>query len=111
MACPCKLAQRCSATAQPLTKLPQQESDFSQLRQLPAAFAGTMEGGYAWLTLNYLLGKLGKAESETIAAIDLGGGSVQQAFALAADEAKKAPDGYVIELAGGPKTYSVYVHR
>lgn len=73
--------------------------------------AGTMEGGYAWLTLNYLLGNLGKPESETVAAIDLGGGSVQQAFALSPKEAESAPDGYVIQLAGGPLTYHIYVHR
>ena len=70
-----------------------------------------MEGGFAWLTLNYLLNKLGKPESETVAAIDLGGGSVQQAFALNEAEAKKAPDGYVLQLAGGPQLYHVYVHR
>ena len=72
---------------------------------------GTDEGGFAWLTLNYLLGHLGKSEAETIAAIDLGGGSVQQAFALTAAEAKEAPSGYVTELSGGGKDYSVYVHR
>ena len=33
--------------------------------------AGTEEGGFAWLTLNYLLGHLGHKESDTVAAIDL----------------------------------------
>lgn len=73
--------------------------------------AGTMEGGFAWLTLNYLLGKLGQKESETVAAIDLGGGSVQQAFAISQSDAKAAPEGYIIQLAGGPQMYNVYVHR
>ena len=46
-----------------------------------------------------------------MAAIDLGGGSVQQAFALTAEESEAAPDGFVMPLSGGPKTYNVYVHR
>ena len=73
--------------------------------------AGSDEGAFAWLTLNYLLGKLGQPESDTVAAIDLGGGSVQQAFALTKEEAKAAPEGFVQTLSGGPKTYDVYVHR
>ena len=73
--------------------------------------AGADEGGFAWLTLNYLLGNLGKREDKTIAAIDLGGGSVQQAFAVPASEAAKAPAGYITQLSGGGRAYSVYVHR
>ena len=73
--------------------------------------AGTEEGGFAWLTLNYLLGHLGKAEDSTVAAIDLGGGSVQEAFALTNEEAKDAPKGYISTLSGGGKSYNVYVHR
>ena len=47
-----------------------------------------------------------------MAAIDLGGGSVQEAFALTDAQAKAAPDPlYVTKLKGGGKQYSVYVHR
>ncbi|BDA45973.1 Apyrase 2 [Coccomyxa sp. Obi] len=71
---------------------------------------GADEGAFAWLTLNYLLGHLGQSEEKTVAAIDLGGGSVQQAFAISAEEAAKAPPGYVTQLSGGGRTYNVYVH-
>lgn len=46
-----------------------------------------------------------------MAAIDLGGGSVQMAYAMNAKEARKAPDGYVQSLAGAGRAYNVYVHR
>ena len=81
------------------------------LKQDKGPCAGADEGGFAWLTLNYLLGHLGKPEDKTIAAIDLGGGSVQQAFAVPPAEAAKAPAGYITKLAGGGRTYNVYVHR
>ncbi|KAK9807066.1 hypothetical protein WJX72_012473 [[Myrmecia] bisecta] len=71
---------------------------------------GADEGAFAWLTLNYLLGHLGQEEGKTIAAIDLGGGSVQQAYAMTETEAKKAPDGYVVPLKGNNRNYHVYVH-
>jgi hypothetical protein len=73
---------------------------------------GAHEGAYAWLTLNYLLGTLDAPRPEdTVAAIDLGGGSVQEAFALPAEEAAAAPAGYVTRLRAGGREYSVYVHR
>ena len=47
-----------------------------------------------------------------MAAIDLGGGSVQEAFALSDAQAKAAPDPlYVTSLSGGGRSYHVYVHR
>lgn len=75
-----------------------------------AILDGTDEGGFAWLTLNYLLGNLGKDPKSTVSAIDLGGGSVQEASALPDAEAKTAPKGYVTQLKGGGKVYNVYVH-
>ena len=45
------------------------------------------------------------------AAIDLGGGSVQEAFAIPSDEAAAAPDGYVTRVWAGGSSFDVYVHR
>lgn len=73
--------------------------------------AGKDEGAFAWLTLNYLLGKLGKGADATVAAVDLGGGSVQEAFALSDSDAATAPAGYVTKLKASGGTYNVYVHR
>jgi hypothetical protein len=73
--------------------------------------AGADEGAFAWLTLNYLLGHLGGDESNTVAAIDMGGGSVQMAYAVDDATAKRAPSGYIFKLKGGGKNYNVYVRR
>jgi hypothetical protein len=54
-------------------------------------WAGKDEGAFAWLTLNYLLGRLGGPVGKTVAAIDMGGGSIQEAFALEPAHAKSAP--------------------
>jgi apyrase len=73
--------------------------------------SGVDEGAFAWLTLNYLLGRLGRPHSETVAAIDLGGGSVQEAFAMSSSEARNAPHAdYITKLRGGGQQYSVYVY-
>ncbi len=47
---------------------PFQFSDVDDVKIL----SGVDEGAFAWLTLNYLLGNLGKAEHGTVASIDLG---------------------------------------
>lgn len=154
--------------------------------------SGVDEGAFAWLTLNYLLGRLGGSEQDTggwycasmlsdavgccllagraalpakcskrqgdgesrarcasgpakprhtvlapfhfvsphfttptprppslpphpppaVASIDLGGGSVQEAYAMTAKEAAAAPDKqYLTELKSGGHHYHVYVYR
>lgn len=50
---------------------------------------GIDEGAYAWLTLNYLLGKLNDPPEHMVATIDQGGGSVQMAYAMS--ESMPAP--------------------
>lgn len=46
-----------------------------------AVMDGSLEGVYAWVTANYLLGKIGGPDkSETAAVFDLGGGSTQIVF-------------------------------
>ncbi|KAB5575957.1 putative guanosine-diphosphatase [Coniochaeta sp. 2T2.1] len=46
-----------------------------------AIMDGSDEGVYAWITINYLLGKIGGPDhSETAAVFDLGGGSTQIVF-------------------------------
>eukprot|EP01025_Chloroclados_australasicus_P047816 TRINITY_DN5395_c1_g2_i1.p1 TRINITY_DN5395_c1_g2~~TRINITY_DN5395_c1_g2_i1.p1 ORF type:complete len:501 (-),score=43.69 TRINITY_DN5395_c1_g2_i1:470-1816(-) len=68
---------------------------------------GQDEGAFAWLTLNYLLGTLDGIS--TVAAIDLGGGSVQQAYQIEDTDAK-VPEGYIKVVSYGKHKFSVYVH-
>lgn len=68
-------------------------SPFMQITDGVSIMDGVDEGAYAWLTLNYLLGNTGKPMEQLVGAIDLGGGSVQQAFAVTDKVATGAPPG------------------
>lgn len=68
------------------------------------------------VTINYLLNTLGKSYAETVATIDLGGASVQMAYAISDENAAKAPhvaanETYLLQKNLKGTNYNLYVHR
>ncbi|KAJ8539742.1 hypothetical protein K7X08_013994 [Anisodus acutangulus] len=91
------------------------ESTFHSKDQWVTILDGTQEGSYMWVAMNYLLGNLGKNYKSTTATIDLGGGSVQMAYAISKEQFANAPhnvDGepYVQEKHLLGTDYDLYVH-
>mmetsp|Transcript_15659 Transcript_15659/g.26391 ORF Transcript_15659/g.26391 Transcript_15659/m.26391 type:complete len:466 (-) Transcript_15659:31-1428(-) len=70
---------------------------------------GDLEGVYGWLCVNYLLGTLGKPWDKTVAMTDMGGGSMQMAYAVSAAVAATAPEGYIRQVSANGATYNLYI--
>jgi len=86
---------------------------FSHDKDSISIMDGAREGAYQWLTMNYLSGNIGFTSGhahaiKTVAAVDLGGGSVQLAYQVTAKEAREAPKGYVHKLKALGSTFDVY---
>ncbi|KFA77821.1 hypothetical protein S40288_00465 [Stachybotrys chartarum IBT 40288] len=78
----------------------------SQEQDGVAIMDGSLEGVYAWITTNYLLGKIGGPDkSETAAVFDLGGGSTQIVFEPTFKDAPKG--GMPEKLAEGDHKYEL----
>ncbi len=83
-----------------------------------AIMDGSDEGVYAWVTINYLLGKIGGPDhSETAAVFDLGGGSTQIVFeprfeglAKGGMPEKLADGDHKYELDFGGRKFDLYQH-
>jgi guanosine-diphosphatase len=83
-----------------------------------AIMGGEDEGVYAWVTVNYLLGKIGGPDhSETAAVFDLGGGSTQIVFQPSFEGLtsggmpdKLAEGDHKYELDFGGRKFNLYQH-
>ncbi|XP_068307626.1 apyrase 2-like [Pyrus communis] len=101
---------------QAVRDLLKQRSSLSSRPDAVTVIDGTQEGSFQWVTINYLLGNLGKKYSDTVGVVDLGGGSVQMAYAISEADAAKAPklsdgeDVYVRQMNLKGVKYNLYVH-
>ncbi|XP_060959545.1 apyrase 2 isoform X1 [Cannabis sativa] len=101
---------------QEVRDLLRERSSFKLEPNAVSVIDGTQEGSYQWVTINFLLGNLGKKYGNTVGVVDLGGGSVQMAYAISEAAAAKAPkptegeDTYVKEMYLKGRKYYLYVH-
>ncbi|KAL8508688.1 hypothetical protein ACS0TY_019077 [Phlomoides rotata] len=90
------------------------ESSLNSKDEWVTVLDGNDEGAFIWVAINYLLGTFGKGYSKTVGVVDLGGGSVQMAYAVSAEAAANAPDlptgAYVVDKDVLGTKYHLYTH-
>ncbi|WOK93662.1 hypothetical protein Cni_G02362 [Canna indica] len=101
---------------QAVRDLLQQKSSLKFQPDWVTVLDGNQEGAFQWVTINYLLGRLGKSYKDTVGVVDLGGGSVQMAYAISKNDDAHAVQGsngensYVQRLILKGTIYHLYVH-
>ncbi|KAG6393941.1 hypothetical protein SASPL_144516 [Salvia splendens] len=94
----------------------EQESSLDYRPEWITVLQGTDEGAYIWIAINYLLESLSGGFSHTVGVVDLGGGSVQMAYAISDSAASTAPsaspqgDAYVFQKLILGTNYNLYTH-
>ncbi|KAG1941765.1 ectonucleoside triphosphate diphosphohydrolase 5 [Pimephales promelas] len=72
---------------------------------------GTNEGILAWITVNFLTGRLGRGAQKTVGILDLGGGSTQITFLPRSKKTvESAPTDYISRFHMFNSTYELYTH-
>lgn len=92
----------------------QNESSFKYKDEWVTVLEGSDEGAYLWVAINYLLGRAGKVYPETVATIDLGGGSMQMTYAVSDETAAENKtingESYVQSKTLFGQKYNLYAH-
>lgn len=72
---------------------------------------GTNEGILAWVTVNFLTGRLHRNTQKTVGILDLGGGSTQITFLPKSRKTiESAPADYIVRFDMFKSTYELYTH-
>jgi len=87
-----------------------QSYPFKVMDDAVSVMEGADEGVFMWVSSNYYLGNIGKPTDETASVIDLGGGSVQRAFAVTGPFPESLSENAIRTISAGGKAYDVYVH-
>lgn len=86
-----------------------QMSGFQITKNSISIMEGTDEGIFSWFTVNFLLDRFNSLSSQTVAALDLGGGSTQVTFQPDSEQAKKL-EKHVYSINVFNHNMSLYTH-
>lgn len=86
-----------------------QTSGFQVTKNSISIMEGTDEGIFSWFTVNFLLDRFNSLSSQTVAALDLGGGSTQVTFQPDSEQTKKL-EKHVYSINVFNHNMSLYTH-